>query len=68
MTTHGAGARAWGINKHRIERDRFAKHGIERREDRIELAGIARDGTNTRNTGLMQTCEIRSRHWSLIVV
>ena len=58
MTAHGAGARAWGIDKHRIEQDRFTKHRIERREDRIKLARIARDSANTRNTRLMQACEI----------
>ena len=58
MTAHGAGTRARGIDKHRIEQDRLTKHGIERREDRIELAGIARDRANTLDTGLMQTREI----------
>ena len=58
MTAHGTGTRARGIDKHRIEQNGFTKHRIERREDLVKLAGIARNRANTRNTRLMQTREI----------
>ncbi len=58
VTAHSAGARARGIDKHCIEQNGFTKHGIERREDRIELACITRDGTNALDTRLMQAREI----------
>ena len=58
VTAHGAGARARRIDKHRVEQGRLAKHGIKRREHLIELAGIARDRTDARDTRLMKAREI----------
>lgn len=58
MAAHGARSRARRIDKHRVEQRRLAEHGIEGREHFIELAGIARHRTNTRDTRLMQAREI----------
>ena len=58
MTAHGAGARARRIDKHRVEQGRLAEHRIKGREHLIELAGIARHRTNTRDTRLVQAREI----------
>ena len=58
MPAHGAGTRARGIDKHRIEQNGFTKHRIERRQYLVELARITRDGTNALDTSLMQAREI----------
>ena len=58
MTTHGAGARTRRIDKHRVEQGGLAKHGIKRREHLIELASIARNRTDARDTRLMKAREI----------
>ena len=58
MAAHGSSARAWRIDKHRVEQGRLAKHRVKGREHLIKLAGIARDRANTRNTRLMQAREI----------
>ena len=58
MAAHGARSRARRIDKHGIELDSLAKHGIKGREHLIELTCIARDGANALDARLMQAREI----------